>query len=255
MAVAAQKRYGHKIIHTSIISMAESVSDLLELAVLLKEPSGSIDRARHRGGESRSAVRDDRRPAAPVRGHHGGGVREPSPQAKIVASRGNTQEVMLGYSDSNKDGGFVTSGWELYKAEIALVETFKEGRHRHAPVPRSRRLGRARRRALLRRDPRAARRRRRRTDPHHRAGRDHLVEIRARTTPAGATSTIIVAATLDASLIDSKLPPPPLQVFRQTMGELSGSRLQAAYRKLVYETEGLRRLISGTRPSSTRSRR
>ena len=34
---------------------------------------------------------------------------------------------MLGYSDSNKDGGFVTSGWELYKAEIGLIEVF--GRH------------------------------------------------------------------------------------------------------------------------------
>ena len=44
--------------------------------------------------------------------------------ARLLDSRGGVQEVMLGYSDSNKDGGFLTSGWELYKAEMALIEVF-----------------------------------------------------------------------------------------------------------------------------------
>jgi phosphoenolpyruvate carboxylase len=44
---------------------------------------------------------------------------------RLLESRERVQEVMLGYSDSNKDGGFLTSGWELYKAELALVEVFR----------------------------------------------------------------------------------------------------------------------------------
>jgi phosphoenolpyruvate carboxylase len=42
----------------------------------------------------------------------------------LIERQGQMQEVMLGYSDSNKDGGFLTSNWELYKAEIALVDVF-----------------------------------------------------------------------------------------------------------------------------------
>ena len=40
---------------------------------------------------------------------------------------------MLGYSDSNKDGGFLTSNWELYKAEVALVKVFRAPRRGPAP--------------------------------------------------------------------------------------------------------------------------
>jgi len=45
---------------------------------------------------------------------------------KLLNSRGNVQEVMLGYSDSNKDGGFITSNWEIYKAEIELTKIFSK---------------------------------------------------------------------------------------------------------------------------------
>ena len=44
---------------------------------------------------------------------------------RLLASRDNAQEVMLGYSDSNKDGGYLTSRWELFKAQTELVETFR----------------------------------------------------------------------------------------------------------------------------------
>ena len=96
---------------------------------------------------------------------------------KLVDLQGGEQEVMLAYSDSNKDGGFVTSGWELYKAEIGLARSLSQARRAHPPVPRPRRLGRARRRPELRHDPRPARRSRAGADPHHRAGRNHFEQI------------------------------------------------------------------------------
>jgi phosphoenolpyruvate carboxylase len=122
-AVEARTTYGEEMITTSIISKADSVSDLLELALLLKEV-GLIgaDGASHIdivplfetiADLQNCAEVMDKAFALPVYRH-------------FVESRGNVQEIMLGYSDSNKDGGFITSGWELYKAEIGLVETFRK---------------------------------------------------------------------------------------------------------------------------------
>jgi phosphoenolpyruvate carboxylase len=51
--------------------------------------------------------------------------------AKLVQRSGAEQDIMLGYSDSNKDGGIFTSNWELYRAEIALVELFDQLANSH----------------------------------------------------------------------------------------------------------------------------
>ncbi|WP_319614506.1 phosphoenolpyruvate carboxylase [Acidiphilium acidophilum] len=121
-AAMAHARYGARALRTAIISKAASVSDLLELAVLLKEAgllhpdTGRLDVNLVPLFETIEDLRAapeimDRLFALP-------GYRA------LLASRGGTQEVMLGYSDSNKDGGFLTSGWELYRAEVGLVEVF-----------------------------------------------------------------------------------------------------------------------------------
>ncbi len=124
-AADAHSVFGPRAIPTAIISNTTDVSDLLELAVLLKqvglvEPSGN------------SAINivplfetiEDLRNCIEIMDRL---LSIPEYRA-FVDSLGAVQEVMLGYSDSNKDGGFVTSGWELYKAEIGLIDLFK----RHA---------------------------------------------------------------------------------------------------------------------------
>jgi phosphoenolpyruvate carboxylase len=120
-AAMGRARLGPAAITTSIISNTESVSDLLELAVLLKE-TGLLSPSNAPGlqivplFETIADLRNctgimDRLLSLP-------GYR------RLLEGRGNVQEVMLGYSDSNKDGGYFTSGWELHKAEEKLIDLF-----------------------------------------------------------------------------------------------------------------------------------
>ena len=120
-------RYGEQSIRHYIISHTESVSDLLEVLLLQKETGlmhGTLDL------QARAALIvvplfetiEDLRNAAVI-------MREfyalPGVSA-LVRRSGAEQDIMLGYSDSNKDGGIFTSNWELYLAEIALVDLFDE---------------------------------------------------------------------------------------------------------------------------------
>ena len=123
-ARAIHQKYGLGAIRTSIISNTDSVSDMLEQALLMKE-AGLIDAA---AGTTTLAMAPLFETIEDLRNCVGVMDRLLSiPEyRKLVDSQGGEQEVMLAYSDSNKDGGFVTSGWELYKAEIGLVEVFRK---------------------------------------------------------------------------------------------------------------------------------
>jgi phosphoenolpyruvate carboxylase len=120
-AAESHARFGARAVPRYVISHGESVSDLLEVGLLLREagllkPDSAAPLALdiiplfesiadlERCGEVMGAALD-----LPL-------------YRSWVAGRGDEQEVMLGYSDSNKDGGYLTSNWSLYKAASALTE-------------------------------------------------------------------------------------------------------------------------------------
>ncbi len=97
---------------------------------------------------------------------------------RSVRAQGGVQEVMIGYSDSNKDGGFLTSNWELYQAQKKLARTAAESGSRAVVLPRSRRVREQGRGADAPRDRRAAAGHDSRTDANHGAGRGRVVQVR-----------------------------------------------------------------------------
>jgi phosphoenolpyruvate carboxylase len=125
-AAHAVEIYGPAAVPNYIISMCQSVSDVLEAAILLKE-AGLLDAS---GPEPYCPVGisplfetiDDL--------HNGATILQAMLELPLyralVSARGDSQEVMLGYSDSNKDGGYLAANWAVYRAELALVEAARK---------------------------------------------------------------------------------------------------------------------------------
>jgi phosphoenolpyruvate carboxylase len=119
-AAAAKARYGDAAIARAIISKADSVSDLLEVYLLLKEAG------LYRNGVASIQV-------VPLFETIGDLEAAPQvmtaffaiPEMAAIARASGHQEVMVGYSDSNKDGGYLTSTWSLYQASLALAPVFE----------------------------------------------------------------------------------------------------------------------------------
>jgi phosphoenolpyruvate carboxylase len=237
-AAQAHRRYGPECVKSYIVSKCESVSDLLEVNVLLKEAGLYRAQGTAQGAPAAAlmavplfeTIGDLRRSAHIMRSW----LQLPEVVA-IIAAHG-FQEVMLGYSDSNKDGGYLTSVWTVHQATRALDAEFsKAGTALQVFHGRGGAVGRGGGSsfAAIRAQP-----------PGSLHGRIRITEqgeiIAAKYgTREGAAVNLeaICAATLLASLERESLSESDRRRFSAAMDALSAEALKA-YRVLVYETEG-----------------
>jgi len=234
-AAAAHRRCGEAVVPHYVISKTDGVSDLLEVAILLKE-AGLV-----RAGAAPASAIDIVPLFETIADLRGCGVVMDELLSlpawrRIVESRGGVQEVMLGYSDSNKDGGYLTSNWELYKAEVALVRVFARHGVRlrlfHGRGGTVGRGGGPSHQAIVAQPPGSVNGQIRITEQGEviaskyadpRIGRRNLETL--------------VAATLEATLLDGESLGDRAPTYYATMEELSAAAFDA-YRGLVYETPG-----------------
>ncbi|OYU13207.1 MAG: phosphoenolpyruvate carboxylase [Comamonadaceae bacterium PBBC1] len=241
--------FGRQAIRHYIISHTETVSDLLEVLLLQKE-TGLL-----RGTLDSEAINDlivvplfetieDLRNAAPIMRDFYAlpGV------AALIQRSGGEQDIMLGYSDSNKDGGIFTSNWELYRAEIALVELFDKLERSHGITLRMfhgrggtvGRGGGPSYQAILAQPPGTVRGQIRLTEQGEVIGAKFAnPEIGRRNLET------LVAATLEATLLQPTKP--ATRAFLDAAAELSEASMEA-YRALVYETPGFTDYFFGATP-------
>ena len=233
-AAEAHALYGQAAIQYYVISKTEQVSDLLEVYILLKEAglwrTGNPPTAAIMAVPLFETIADlERAPEV---------MREWLSLTEIAAALGprGHAEVMIGYSDSNKDGGYLTSVWNLNKASEALADVFEAAR---TPIQLFHGRGGAVGRgggssfAAIRAQPQRTVR-----------GRIRLTEqgevIAAKFSThdvAAANLEATAAATVLASLEHEELLGPQAEQFAAAMDDLSDKAFRA-YRALVYDSPG-----------------
>ncbi|TVO63612.1 phosphoenolpyruvate carboxylase [Denitromonas ohlonensis] len=240
-----KQRYGDGALPNCIISKTDDASDLLEVALLLKE-AGLMQP----GDAPALAMNiiplfetiDDLRAAPATMARI---LALPGYRA-LVASRGDEQEVMLGYSDSNKDGGFLTSGWELYKAEIELARVFARHGVRlrlfHGRGGSVGRGGGPSYQAILAQPAGAVSGQIRITE------QGEVIASKYGNPEVGRRNLeILAAATLEAALLDNENRLENAEAFYPVMERLSELAF-GAYRRLVYDTPGFTRYFRESTP-------
>ena len=232
-AAEMHQRYGAACIPNYVISKCEGASDVLEVALLLREVGlfRPADARLHLnivplfetiGDLRRASGAMDELMTIPV-------------YAGMLASRGAAQEVMLGYSDSNKDGGYLTSRWELFKAQVELVETFQRHGIRlrlfHGRGGSVGRGGGPSYEAVLAQPGGTVQGQIRLTE------QGEVIGAKYSNPEVGRHNLeILAAATLEATILGGAGRPPKPE-YLEAMEALSGQAF-AAYRDLVYETPG-----------------
>ncbi len=260
-AASIHKRFGHGALPNHIISKADAVSDMLEVALMLQQV-GLLEGSNTlhlniiplfetiedlRGG---AAIMDDLFSIPWYR--------------QLLASRKDTQEVMLGYSDSNKDGGYLTANWELYKAEVELVKVFdKHGIELRLFHGRGGTVGRGggpSYDAILAQPPGSVNGQIRITE------QGEVIASKYSNPEIGRRNLeTLIAATIEATLLHHHGADSTMPEFHRIMEALSLDAF-VAYRKLVYETPGftdyfftatpireIAELNIGSRPSSRKA--
>ncbi|MCV7105863.1 phosphoenolpyruvate carboxylase [Mycolicibacterium chitae] len=247
-AARAVRVFGPDAVPNYVISMCRSVSDLLEAAVLLKE-AGLLDAADERPYcpvgivPLFETIEDLQRGASVMRD----ALALPLYRA-LVRARGDSQEVMLGYSDSNKDGGYLAANWALYRAELDLVEMARQTRIRlrlfHGRGGTVGRGGGPSYDAILAQPPGAVRGSLRLTEQG-----EVIAAKYAEPRLARRNLETLVAATLESTLLDTEGLGEFADTAYQVLDDLAG-RAQRAYAELVHQTPGFVDYFEASTPVS-----